>query len=305
MLLVYGFLFLISAFGIVWYGVFVYFLFLALIGLASLAFVTYTDRDSEDLTGMKVTLSFLFFLFILVYIIRSAFPHGWNNLAGAGMNEYKYNKLDQNESIFTYRSDYITPIATMNTTDPQAVVIRAGSLAKSVAMQKVLTPERLANMRPADLHQILLYFITQIDIGKPLQEKTMVEEDIENIGQELYSSILSPKGSDVNIKGIYRIGTFMTYLINENRKRYLDDSLIFEFETFFYDPSPEVTVNRMKKVGLGYLLTDLNAATIDRDPRRALTTRFDHLLLTMRAPNLTLVDTDNLCLKIAINEYKA
>ncbi len=97
----------------------------------------------------------------------------------------------------------------------------------------------------------------------------------------------------------------MTYLINENRKRYLDDSLIFEFETFFYNPSPEVTVSRMKKVGLGYLLTDLNAATIDRDPRRALTTRFEHLLLTMRASNLTLVDTDNLCLKVAINEYKA
>ena len=97
----------------------------------------------------------------------------------------------------------------------------------------------------------------------------------------------------------------MTYLINDNRKRYLDDSLVFDFETFFYDPSPEVTVSRMKKVGLGYLLTDLNAATIDRDPRRALTTRFEHLLLTMRAPNLTLIDTDNLCLKVAINEYKA
>jgi hypothetical protein len=97
----------------------------------------------------------------------------------------------------------------------------------------------------------------------------------------------------------------MTYLINENNKRYLDDSLVFEFESFFYDPKPEVTIERMKKVGLGYLLTDLNAATIDRDPRHVLTTRFEHLLLTMRASNLTLVDTDNLCLKVAINEYKA
>ena len=193
MLLVYGFLFLISAFGIVWYGVFVYFLCLALIGLASLIFVTYTANEDEDTMGMKITLSFLFFLFILVYIIRSAFPHGWNNLTSAGMNEYKYNKLDQNESIFTYRSDYITPIATMNTTDPQAVVIRAGSLARSVAMQKILTPERLANMRPADLHQILLYFITQIESGKSLQDKVIIQKDIESIGHELYSSILSPQ----------------------------------------------------------------------------------------------------------------
>jgi hypothetical protein len=80
MFLIYGFLFLISAFGIVWYGVFVYFLCLTLIGLASLAFTSHTAHDDEDIMGMKVTLSFLFFLFILVYIIRSAFPHGWNNL---------------------------------------------------------------------------------------------------------------------------------------------------------------------------------------------------------------------------------
>ena len=193
MLLVYGFLFLISAFGIVWYGVFVYFLCLTLIGLASLTFVTYTANEDEDTMGMKVTLSFLFFLFILVYIVRSAFPHGWNNLTGAGMNEYKYNKLNQNESIFTYRSDYITPIATMNVVDPQAVVVRAGSLAKSVTIRKILTPERLASMRAADLHQVLLYFITQIESGKSLPDKKSIALDIENVGNELYSSILSPK----------------------------------------------------------------------------------------------------------------
>lgn len=305
MLMVYWFLFLISAFGIVWYGVFVYFLFLALIGLASLAFVSYTDRDNEDLLGIKVTMSFIFFLFILVYIVRSAFPHGWNNLTQAGMNEYKYNKLTQNESIFTYRWDYITSIATMNVVNPKEIVKRAGWLAKSVTMKKILTPERLSSMWPADIHQVILYVITQIKSGKKIDDIVAVEKDIKVIGNELYSSILAPKWSDVNMKGIYRIGTFMTYLINENRKRYLEDSLVFEFDTFFYDPSPETTIERMKKVWLGYLLTDLNAATIDRDPRRALTTRFEHLLLTMRASNLTLVDTDNLCLRVALWEYKA
>ena len=117
-----------------------------------------------------------------------------------------------------------------------------------MAIRKILTPERLENMKAADLHQVLLYFITQIASNKPLQDKAAIANDIEKIGTELYSSILSPKGDDVNTKGIYRIGTFMTYLINENRKRYLDDSLVFDFETFFYDPSPEATVNRMKKV---------------------------------------------------------
>lgn len=305
MLMVYGFLFIISAFGIVWYGVFVYFLFLTLIGLTSLAFISYTDNDDEDLLWVKATISVVFFLFIFVYIIRSAFPHGWNNLMSAWMNEYKYDKLSQNESIFTYRGDYITPIATVNTLNPALITKRAWLLAESNTLKKILTPERLDAMWPADLHQILLYFISQIESGKPLQDKRNIEKDIEKVGNELYSSILSPKWSDINMKGIYRIGTFMTYLINENRKRYIDDSLIFEFETFFYDPSPENTIDRMKKIWLGYLLTDLNAATIDRDPRRALTTRFEHLLLTMRAKNLKLVDTDNLCLKVALAEYKS
>ena len=305
MLMVYGFLFLISAFGIVWYGVFVYFLFLVLIGLSSLIFISYTDKDNEDTIWVKTTLSVILFIFIFVYIIRSAFPHGWNNLMGASMNEYKYDKLTQNESIFTYRSDYVTPIATLNTLDPKWITKRAGALAESITLKKILTPERLENMWPSDLHQVLLFFISQIKSGKLTQEKASIEKDIQKIGNELYSSILAPKGNDVNRKWIYRIGTFMTYLINENRKRYIDDSLIFEFEGFFYDPSPEKTIERMKKIWLGYLLTDLNAATIDRDPRHALTTRFEHLLLTMRAKNLRLVDTDNLCLKVAISEYKA
>jgi hypothetical protein len=96
----------------------------------------------------------------------------------------------------------------------------------------------------------------------------------------------------------------MTYLINENRKRYLDDSLIFTFGDYFYDPSPEKTIERMKSLGLKYLLVDLNAATIDKDPRHALTDRAEKLLLTMNASNLKLVSTDNFCLEMAIAERK-
>ncbi len=132
-------------------------------------------------------------MFIFVYIARSAFHHGWNNLVSDGMNEYKYNKLNQNESIFTYRTDYITPISTMNVLDPNAVVRRAGNLASSATMKKILTSDRLADMSPVDLHQILIYFKTQIESGKPIQDKKAIESDIKNIGNELYSSILSPK----------------------------------------------------------------------------------------------------------------
>ena len=40
----------------------------------------------------------------------------------------------------------------------------------------------------------------------------------------------------------------MTYLINKNQQRYLEDNLVFEFDTFFYDPSPEKTIENMKKL---------------------------------------------------------
>lgn len=96
----------------------------------------------------------------------------------------------------------------------------------------------------------------------------------------------------------------MTYFINNNLTRFFGDSLVTEFESYFYDANPDITIERMKKIGLGYLLVDLNAATIDRDPRHSLTTRFEHLLLTMRSQKLKLIDTDSTCLRFAIDEYK-
>lgn len=47
MLNVYGFLFLISAFGIVWYGILVYFIFFALIGLLARKFTDIEDNEEK------------------------------------------------------------------------------------------------------------------------------------------------------------------------------------------------------------------------------------------------------------------
>lgn len=40
----------------------------------------------------------------------------------------------------------------------------------------------------------------------------------------------------------------MTYLIDNNRIRYFDDSLVIQFDKYMYDSSPEVTIDRMKKL---------------------------------------------------------
>lgn len=58
----------------------------------------------------------------------------------------------------------------------------------------------------------------------------------------------------------------------------------------------------MKKLGLKYFLVDLNAATIDKDPRHDLTKRFERLLSTFRSSKLNLIQTDSLCLRIALEE---
>lgn len=92
---VYGFLFLISAFGIVWYGIMIYFGFFLIIALGTSIATTYTadeERD-EELMSIKITISAILFLLIGTYFIRSVFPHGWNNLKAASYNEYKFNIL--------------------------------------------------------------------------------------------------------------------------------------------------------------------------------------------------------------------
>lgn len=111
---------MIAAFGIVWYGIVVYFGFFVLIGLALSSLLDYEKDDvhHEEKISIQLTFAVTVFILIAVYFVRSSFPHGWNNLKSAYYNEYKYFTLNQEESIFAYRTDYLLPIATMNLKDP-------------------------------------------------------------------------------------------------------------------------------------------------------------------------------------------
>lgn len=259
-------------------------------------FTSYTQEEEEnpDLLSIKITLTAIFAIFILTYFVRSSFPHGWNNLKEASYNEFKYTILNQEESIFAYRQDYIMPIATMNLSNVSEVMENIKKEAKTPHLKQVF--EKVGKIDVRDF-SYLLFSISRT-------RNFEVANDAKTLANKLFQAILYPTKEIRNDGGIYRIGTFMTYLIDRNRQRFFDDSLIFDFETYFYDPSPEVTIDRMKKMGFKYLLIDLNAATIDKDPRHALTNRFEHLLHTMKARNLKLVDTDSLCLRFAIDMYK-
>jgi len=159
---VYGFIFLISAFGIVWYGIMIYFGFFLIIGLALSIPSTYTEEDEKDenLISIKLTLSAIIFICISAYFIKSVFPHGWNNLKQAYYNEYKYNVLTQDEAIFAYRSDYVTPIATLNLSDPHALIMKLLTLDLSPEIKKLLETNKDALTIDA-VHSIIMKLRSQ------------------------------------------------------------------------------------------------------------------------------------------------
>jgi len=100
----------------------------------------------------------------------------------------------------------------------------------------------------------------------------------------MFEDILHPTPETRNTHSIYRIGTFIKYFISENNKRLLEDSLLTVFQDYFYDENPDVIIERMKKLDISYLLVDLNAATIDQDPGKRLTSRYEDLLFFMTDP---------------------
>lgn len=139
-------------------------------------------------------------------------------------------------------------------------------------------------------------------LGLSQMDIISLQTEARNILGDLYKIVLYPSKDVKNTAGIYRIGTFLTYFIDNNRSRYYDDSLVMNLDKYFYDTNPDITVERMKKLGLKYFLVDLNAATIDKDPRHDLTRRFENLLQTFKSPKLELVQTDSICLQIALEE---
>lgn len=132
-----------------------------------------------------------------------------------------------------------------------------------------------------------------------------LKTDARKLRMTLYSKILYPSSEERNNSPIYRIGTFLTYFISDSRFRYFDDSLINNFYTYIVDKDRDVTMERISKSGLKYLLVDLNAATIDRDPRHNLTDRFESLLNTFPSKKLRLIQTDSICLRVALDEFQA
>jgi hypothetical protein len=120
-------------------------------------FVSYDEKDESDadLLSVKVTITLIFVIFILTYFIRSALPHGWNNLKEASYNEFKYKILNQEEAIFAYRQDYVTPIATLNVANLDSLMKNVKSQATAKELITLFSSDKLNGIGIRDFSYIL------------------------------------------------------------------------------------------------------------------------------------------------------
>ena len=94
----YVLIFVIAAYGIVWYGISMYFSFLLAILVAGWH-ISSVATSSEDTPENLVRFfgSVIFLIITCVYFFASSIPHGWNNLKAAGFNEFKSGQISQEE----------------------------------------------------------------------------------------------------------------------------------------------------------------------------------------------------------------
>ena len=262
------------------------------------------EGGNEDENMIRFIGAIVLFCIVSTYFFMSSIPHGWSNLKAAGFNEFKNGTYSQEEGIFNSHPDYFTVLATLNIKSQEQVFDTASGNIVNPVLKQIVGNNLKTEKNLGKLQQILSE-ITRTDLtklGLSQMDTINLQTEAHTILDNLYQMVLYPNKDMRNTGGIYRIGTFLTYFIDNNRSRYYDDSLVTNHDKYFYDPNPDITVGRMEKLGLKYLLVDLNAATIDKDPRHDLTRRFENLLQTFNSKKLELVQTDSLCLQLALEE---
>ncbi len=292
----YVFLWSISSFGIVWYGITMYFSFLLMIAL-SLQSAHNTDEDTA------YSSLFLSLVVVWVYILVSVFPHGVTNLRTAGYPEYKLWKLSQEFSLMTLHQDYFSLLHAMNIQED-----KKEELFQMYKMQLLDAVKDLPNAQDFVATFQLISTLPQMDsLLRDLSRYDIdpqVNASFQKIQQDMYEEVMQTSKDLRSETIIYRVGTFLKYFISENHKRVLEDSLITAFDTYIYDEDPTITKERFKKLDISYMLIDLNAATIDQDPAQNLTKRYENLLTFLAKSQAKLIESDSVCLKLWLDRYK-
>lgn len=304
-LVFYLFLWTVSAFWIVWYWIIMYYSFFLIISIW-LEYVSWYEENEEFKNlFFKFFWSLISFLVIIFYFFNSSFPHWFTNLKTAWYSDFKAWQTSSYISIFDAHWNYFDVLLELNVAPEkrQKLFDDLKWMVKNQVLKQVVT-----DVKTIDEFENVLRQFSNAQMSELWMEQTQFfsfRSEVNKIRNTLYSNILYPKKDYQNKAWIYRIWTFLKYFISNNHNRLLEDSLVFAFQTYFYDNSSiDVWVDRMKKMWVNYFLVDLNAATIDKDPRKNLTHRYENLLKTFTSDKLELVSTDSLCLNYALERYK-
>ena len=287
----YTFLWSISAYWVVWYWIVMYFSFLLMISISLYYLSSYKEDVGEKEFYIKMFGSLVFSLIIVIYFVNSVIPHSFNNLKNAWYKEFKTWKLATVEAPYAYHVEYLKILFVLNIDNSKHQEFLNEYINDDI--------KKAVNwITKMDIYQVK-NILTELTKKNNLLSKS-AKKSLLNI----YKNISNPPEKYKNHLGIYRIWTFLAYHISENNKRLLWDSLLFKFNDYIYNTNSNITVENFKKLGVWYLLADLNAATIDKDSRHNLTKRYEKLLKTFTSNKLELVDTDSICLKVGLEDYK-
>ncbi len=287
----YTFLWVISAFWVVWYGITMYFSFLLAIGVALYYTSSYNSTDDENSILLKKLASISIGIVFLIYICFSIIPHTFSNFKAASYNKYKMWNVTQASAPFVYHKEYLKILFELNIAEDKKEKFLETYIDKDIIA-------RLPDIVTMDIEEI------KIILNEAIKNNNKLSGQAESSLENIYKNISNPDNEFKNKSIIFRAWTFLKYHISENNKRLIEDSLLFSFNDYIHDTDIFKTIENFKKLWVSHLLVDLNAATIDRDKRHNLTKRYEKLLTTFTADDLELISTDSKCLKVAYEDYK-
>ena len=306
----YTLLWSLAAYWVVWYWIMMYFWMLLMIMISYTYLASYdNEKEDESKINLKFFGTLVIFFIISVWFFMSVFPHSFNNLKNAWYNYVKSWKMTPNELIFAYHPDYIDILSTLNIDWSKKKELIDDLLKNKKELKVILDNFNYDYSKINEVLKIIESWMLERIVWKDIYsrlttaQKNKILNQAKEFKKDFYSQILNPSKKYRNEAIIYRIWTFLKYFIAWNDHRLYEDSLVDKYYRYFDDKNPDVSVEKMKKLWLKYLLVDLNAATIDRDPRHNLTKRYEDLLYTFTSPKLKLISTDSVCLKLAREEY--
>lgn len=293
---VYVFLWSISSFGIVWYGILMYYVFLIM--LATSLYAAYDTDKKQQYIWTYIVLGIVW-----VYILTSTIPHGVSNLRSAGYLEYKLWKHTEEISLMSFHPDYFNFLYTLNIHPDKHGQIFWEYKGKFTSIIEKLpdAQEFIATIQMIQSTPQLVDLLSQLS---RYSLSPQVDEEIQILRQELYEMVMNTPKELKNDAIVYRVGTFLKYFISENHNRVFEDSLLVTFDTYLADTNQDIAFERFKKLGFSYVLLDLNAATIDQDPAQNLTKRYESMLSFLTHPKFEMVESDSVCLKLWLDVYK-